>query len=163
MITFNISPTPLEIRGIDQELVVGPPQAQVQRRYFWGLSGVGSVYGGNAGRQITALIYLQNTAPGEDTEGIDGWVALQNYINTLDQTVGKVGLLLQTYDIESGSPGTVNYNECRFLGFERLALTGQDSPKPVEGICPQLLGWYQYGQLTWQQLNQDFFTTPLPP
>ena len=144
------------IPGIDAQFVVlERPVPQIHRRFFWGLHGESEIFGGNAGQFIRCDFYMMGFDPDTVSEPNDAQLkltALDVNLTLWDTFVGGFGELKQTIT-QGQQQDTFTYTDCRYLGFERLALAGQPSPKPVEGHCPGMLGYVQFGRLNFYRLS----------
>lgn len=133
----------VEIPCTHGQVVIMPPELMAQRRYFWGLDGVGEIIGGTGMRVLT----------------VDAWIhknytfsALQTYLEDLDGTVGQSGTLRCTL------PGGVSqtFQFCTFDGFFRESLPGQGPVmlQDIAGTVDDQAGhWFAAGQLRWTQLQ----------
>lgn len=133
--------------GKEHSMVIEePPKLAVANFHSWNIRGEIETYGGQGGRPLMIQCWIHDA-------GFTSMRLIAAYLKELDILAGEFGQL--QYVQEYGTRGTINYKNCRFLGFRRVPFPGQEHPTPIEAVGPHGSGYGAYhvaGELWFYQL-----------
>lgn len=136
----------LTIPGTHGQVVMQSAELASMRRYFWGLGGVGEIFGGPTFRQLSCSMWIHNRFTG---------TKLHEFLDELDGKVGDHGAL--RCDLRQTQGFIQTFNACTFEGFFREVQPGQNGGvmlQDITGTVETPAGyWFCPGTLVFTQLQ----------
>jgi hypothetical protein len=129
-------------------LIIDSQMEIATREFFsWGQKGQVQIYGGQSGRDLYINCWLHHPE-------IQTITALDALLLNYDKRTGEFGRLVVTVGTD-----VIRRENCRFMGFERIAFPGQEHAGgiPVIGPDKQTYGAFHIcGNLHFRQLNLEY-------
>lgn len=121
-----------------------PVSIQTRDFFSWGQKGQVQIYGGQSGRELYVYCWLHHPE-------LSSVQLMDNYLLTLDKRTGEFGTLVVTT-----GQNVMRRQNCRFMGFERQAFSGQEHPGIIPVIGPDIATYGAFhipGVLRFRQLR----------
>ena len=126
-------------------IIEQPPGLAIRQFYSWAQNGVVEVLGGRGGRAFVIECWIHD-------QTLTTLQLLDDHLLGVDRDAGMFGNLKLTVGSQ-----TLQRNNCRFIGFQRVPFDGQRraEPLPVLGVHdPSAYGaWHIAGELHFFQLS----------